>query len=261
MGNRHKDWSFHKKLVWTLSMTALGGFSIAYGVVAHDTGTEASPNAPLVTSVSPPFSSPTPTKINKTPKKVEKSTTSAPAKVKRTPAPSAPAPVVGTSPATKPTPAASRSGTTSPKPSASSKPRTTAPSPTSKPTQPTQPPVKPNPTYGSGMTQYEVDVLGLTNVDHKKYCGSPMVSDTALNSYARAWSANMKAKNVLYHSNLSFSGNFRGENVASGYNDPDLVMRGWRNSIDHYKNIINCSYTRLGIGYVSGYWTQVFSGN
>jgi uncharacterized protein YkwD len=112
------------------------------------------------------------------------------------------------------------------------------------------------------MSQYEVDILAASNTDHIKYCGSPMVSSDSLNLYARNWSATQAARGAMGHSNLTFSGTFRGENVAWGsgsYNTPEKIMSVWRNSIDHYKNIINCSYTRTGIGYVNGYWTQVFS--
>lgn len=109
------------------------------------------------------------------------------------------------------------------------------------------------------MSQYEVDILAMANADHVKYCRVPLVSDTALNRYARIWSGIMADRGMLFHSEMDFRGNFRAENIASGHNDPELVMRGWRSSIDHHMNIVNCSYKRTGIGYVNGYWTQVFS--
>ena len=53
-----------------------------------------------------------------------------------------------------------------------------------------------------------------------------------------------------------------GENIAYGYATPQAVMNGWMNSSGHRANILNASYTRIGVGYVpSGhYWTQLFTG-
>lgn len=58
-----------------------------------------------------------------------------------------------------------------------------------------------------------------------------------------------------------------GENIAAGYNSPEAVVRGWKNSPGHYSNMINSNYTKIGIGYMKGssgnsygaYWVQVFS--
>lgn len=55
-----------------------------------------------------------------------------------------------------------------------------------------------------------------------------------------------------------------GENVAHGYETPDLVMTAWMNSPHHKENILNCTYTQIGVGYVptetnnGPYWTQQF---
>ena len=59
--------------------------------------------------------------------------------------------------------------------------------------------------------------------------------------------------------------NFRGagENIAYGQNSPEKVMEGWMNSSGHRANILNSSYTSIGVGHyqnTSGvnYWTQLF---
>ncbi|MEU1811406.1 CAP domain-containing protein [Micromonospora aurantiaca (nom. illeg.)] len=52
-----------------------------------------------------------------------------------------------------------------------------------------------------------------------------------------------------------------GENVAWNYQTPAAVMAGWMNSEGHRKNILNCSYTQIGVGVARSngpYWTQVF---
>ncbi|MFC0098617.1 CAP domain-containing protein [Micromonospora marina] len=53
-----------------------------------------------------------------------------------------------------------------------------------------------------------------------------------------------------------------GENVAWNYQTPAAVMEGWMDSEGHRKNILNCSYTQIGVGVARSngpYWTQVFA--
>ncbi|WP_089156980.1 CAP domain-containing protein [Micromonospora sp. NBS 11-29] len=52
------------------------------------------------------------------------------------------------------------------------------------------------------------------------------------------------------------------ENVAWNYQTPAEVMAGWMKSDGHRKNILNCSYTEIGVGVARSngpYWTQVFA--
>ncbi|NJK48509.1 type I secretion protein [Candidatus Gracilibacteria bacterium] len=60
-----------------------------------------------------------------------------------------------------------------------------------------------------------------------------------------------------------------GENIAAGQITPESVMNGWMNSSGHRANILNASFTHLGVGYsylandtgnvnYRHYWTQVF---
>ena len=53
-----------------------------------------------------------------------------------------------------------------------------------------------------------------------------------------------------------------GENIAMGYRTPQEVVNAWMNSSGHRANILNASYKRIGVGYVSqgNYWTQMFIG-
>ena len=53
-----------------------------------------------------------------------------------------------------------------------------------------------------------------------------------------------------------------GENIAIGYATPEAVVNAWMNSPGHRANILNPSYTQLGVGYVAdgSYWTQEFIG-
>jgi uncharacterized protein YkwD len=48
------------------------------------------------------------------------------------------------------------------------------------------------------------------------------------------------------------------ENIAMGQQTPQEAVRGWLGSAGHRQNIENCRYTRTGVGYRDGRWTQVF---
>ena len=66
---------------------------------------------------------------------------------------------------------------------------------------------------------------------------------------------------ALTEAGVNFSG--AGENIAYGQNSPEKVMEGWMNSSGHRANILNSSYTSIGVGHyqnASGvnYWTQLF---
>ena len=62
--------------------------------------------------------------------------------------------------------------------------------------------------------------------------------------------------------NFGISYRTAGENIAQGYRTPEAVMNGWMNSSGHRANILNASYTQIGVGYVAdgNYWTQMFIG-
>lgn len=53
-----------------------------------------------------------------------------------------------------------------------------------------------------------------------------------------------------------------GENIAYGQRTPSAVVTGWMNSSGHRANILNASFTQIGVGYSSNgnHWTQLFIG-
>ncbi len=51
-----------------------------------------------------------------------------------------------------------------------------------------------------------------------------------------------------------------GENIALNQASPTAVMTSWMNSSGHKANILNSSFTTIGIGYFEGGWVQVFGG-
>lgn len=50
-----------------------------------------------------------------------------------------------------------------------------------------------------------------------------------------------------------------GENIAYGYSSAATVMNGWLNSEGHCKNIMNPTFTVIGLGWQDSYWTQKFA--
>lgn len=53
-----------------------------------------------------------------------------------------------------------------------------------------------------------------------------------------------------------------GENIAKGQSTPEEVVNSWMNSEGHKENILNPSYTQIGIGYSADedIWVQMFIG-
>jgi len=63
----------------------------------------------------------------------------------------------------------------------------------------------------------------------------------------------------------SKSGSSIGENIAAGQQSVAEVMKGWRNSTSHYKNMTNTKFTHVGFGMsvnakskYKKYWVQNF---
>ncbi|MCD9022063.1 CAP domain-containing protein [Cohnella silvisoli] len=142
-------------------------------------------------------------------------------------------------------------------------------------------PIQPNQTVtlpaNQSLDGYEAQVLSLTNQERQKAGLSPCAgNDSNLNRSARAKSEDMAAHNYFSHESPTYGDPFvmmrnfgvqyqsAGENIAKGQPTPQEVVTAWMNSPGHRKNIMNGSYTHLGVGYVlkngEAYWTQQFIG-
>ncbi len=51
-----------------------------------------------------------------------------------------------------------------------------------------------------------------------------------------------------------------GENIAKGQTTPTQVMNDWMNSPGHKANILNKSFTKIGIAFYNNEWVQEFTG-
>lgn len=128
------------------------------------------------------------------------------------------------------------------------------------------------PTVDSGVTSYESEVVRLVNDIRIKNGLKPLTHDWELSRVARYKSQDMKDNKYFSHTSPTYGSPFQmmknfgisyrtaGENIAKGYATPEAVVNGWMNSSGHRANILNSSYTRIGVGYVAGgnYWTQMF---
>ncbi|MGB3614225.1 MAG: CAP domain-containing protein [Elainellaceae cyanobacterium] len=129
--------------------------------------------------------------------------------------------------------------------------------------------------------QYIADVLRLTNDFRVKNGLKPLTANDELNATAEAHSKDMAEQDYFSHTGkdgskpwdraetFGYEANSMGENIAAGQRTPEQVVQGWLDSPGHRANILNPSYTELGVGYhllendtgsvnYQRYWTQVF---
>jgi len=137
--------------------------------------------------------------------------------------------------------------------------------------------VKPN-----SLHPFEQEVLNLVNQERGTAGCAPLTANDQLLAAARGHSDDMALNDFFGHTGSDNSSpgdridrqGYRwsrwGENIAAGYSSPASVMNGWMNSPGHRANILNCSYTEIGIGYTylandtgsvnyRHYWTQNFA--
>jgi uncharacterized protein YkwD len=168
---------------------------------------------------------------------------------------------------TRSTTAPSRNATRTPKPTPTHTKTPTKPKPTTKPPAPSGSP--------------EAQVLQLTNNERTKAGCGPLRTNSALTHAADGHAIDMVVHHFFDHNSqdgrspfdrmkaASFKGAAMAENIAVGYSSAAAVVDGWMHSEGHRKNILNCSYTMIGIGYDSGQvkpewgngsWVQDFGG-
>ncbi len=121
----------------------------------------------------------------------------------------------------------------------------------------------------------EDEVLRLVNEERTSRGLNALKRASDLDALARAHSADMINRHFFDHTNPDGQSPFdrmraagisyraAAENIASGQRSAAAVMDAWMNSSGHRKNILNASYTEIGIGAVKSsggtiYWTQEF---
>lgn len=128
------------------------------------------------------------------------------------------------------------------------------------------------PTESESVTEFEREVVRLVNDIRKKNGLNSLSEDWQLSRVARYKSQDMRDLGYFSHTSPTYGSPFEmmksfgikyrsaGENIAKGYQTPEAVVNGWMNSPGHKANILNSSYTHIGVGYVASgsYWTQMF---
>ncbi|TDL92658.1 sporulation protein [Vibrio vulnificus] len=176
-------------------------------------------------------------------------------------------------------PAQQEAGTTN-----QSKPAAKPAAPVAKPAAPAAKPAAPEvtpdkstdkkPETSSELSAFEQEVVKLTNAEREKQGLAALKIDTELSKVARIKSQDMKDKNYFDHNSPTYGSPFdmmkqfgisyktAGENIAQGQQTPEEVVQAWMNSQGHRENIMNSSFTHIGVGYVESgnYWTQQFIG-
>ena len=128
------------------------------------------------------------------------------------------------------------------------------------------------PDTDSSVRAYEKEVIRLVNLERAKHGLSPLTENWELSRVARYKSEDMRKNNYFSHTSPTYGSPFNmmksfgityrtaGENIAKGYSTPAVVVNGWMNSSGHRANILNSTYTQIGVGYVSAghYCTQMF---
>lgn len=141
-------------------------------------------------------------------------------------------------------------------------------------------------TWDAAWATLESQVLTLVNQKRAAgaVCGGvtkapapALTLETRLRCAARKHSKDMATNNFMSHTGSNgstpwdrikatgYSYRAAAENVAAGYGTAEAVVNGWMSSTGHCNNIMNATYTQIGIGYAwsSGstyrhYWTQDF---
>lgn len=130
------------------------------------------------------------------------------------------------------------------------------------------------PTTDEAVRAYEREVIRLVNAERTQRGLVPLTENWELSRVARWKSQDMKDARYFSHTSPTYGIPFQmirafglsyrsaGENIAMGYATPAAVVEGWMNSAGHRANILNASYTQIGVGYVASghYWTQMFIG-
>lgn len=128
------------------------------------------------------------------------------------------------------------------------------------------------PAPDAAVTGYEQEVIRLVNEIRVENGLKALTHNWELSRTARYKSQDMKDNKYFSHTspvygtpsqmirNFGISFRSAGENIAKGYTSPQAVVNAWMNSSGHRANILNASYTKIGVGYVAdgNYWTQMF---
>jgi uncharacterized protein YkwD len=112
------------------------------------------------------------------------------------------------------------------------------------------------------LSSIERAIVDLTNAERARAGLAPLTVNLKLVSAAQHHATNMATFDVMSHTiaqadlptltdrlrYYQYSYRAAGENIAWNYQSAESVMNGWMNSSGHRANILNASYTEIGVG-------------
>ncbi|SEN19125.1 CAP domain-containing protein [Lihuaxuella thermophila] len=124
------------------------------------------------------------------------------------------------------------------------------------------------------LSEFEKQVIDLTNQERAKYGLPALKVDLQLSKMARDKAQDMHDNNYFSHNSPTYGSPFQmmdrygirynaaGENIAMGQRTPQEVVNDWMNSKGHRQNILSKNFNYIGVGYVKdgNYWVQEFIG-
>lgn len=126
-------------------------------------------------------------------------------------------------------------------------------------------------THAPTTVELRASVVALTNVARLTKGCKPLKTSTRLTKAAQGHAKDMAAKDYFDHTSangrtwdqrIRAAGWTRpaGENIAYGFDTPAAVLEGWMASPGHKRNILDCKFNYIGIGYTAegDYWVQDF---
>jgi uncharacterized protein YkwD len=123
-------------------------------------------------------------------------------------------------------------------------------------------------------TSQQRAVIAATNAERRKAGCGALTTTSRLTSAAQDHATDMARNDYFSHTSRdgrTFSDRLRatglsfrtgGENIARGQRTATEVVQAWMSSAGHRRNILNCAFTRIGVGYDSrgNHWVQDFTG-
>lgn len=128
------------------------------------------------------------------------------------------------------------------------------------------------PPQSADSSQFAQQVLDIVNQERQKAGLQPLKMNTELSKMAMAKAQDMYNNNYFDHQSPTYGSPFdmmnsfgityktAGENIARGQTSPTEVMNQWMNSPGHRQNILDSSFTQIGVAYYNSEWVQEFIG-
>jgi uncharacterized protein YkwD len=123
----------------------------------------------------------------------------------------------------------------------------------------------------SSRQAFRNSIVHLTNVARVAHGCRPLKQNSKLQKSAQYHANDMSAKNYFQHDSANGTIWWKrimhfgysdpgGENIARGFGSSASVMVAWLNSPEHRRNIMDCQFRTIGVGFNGhgDYWVQDF---